>query len=232
MTDKYGVLVPGNMSIWNAVSKTDPKHVKKVTFGRSFSAIDPHSQIKKATEQFGPVGQGWGYDCEHDTIQIDEHTLFATCDVWIWWAVSSGNGGIPKQNRFGPLRGASELRYVTSKGKTMIDTDAPKKAMTDALTKGLSHIGFNADVFLGLFDDSKYVQKRKEEEEKTSKSDTDQDWADQCIAKMVQAEDLNRLSEMWAKLQPHLDGRASRAIASLENSFTKLKRKFDEDSND
>ena len=140
-----------NLKIWDAVSTTDPSHTKKVTFGRSFTAIDPHYQIKMATEQFGPVGEGWGYNCEHNTIQVDDVTLFAICDVWVWWES-------PK-HLFGPLRGASELRYVTKDGKVKTDTDAPKKAMTDALTKGLSHLGFNADVFLGLFDDNKYVQK-------------------------------------------------------------------------
>ena len=29
--------------------------------------------------------------------------------------------------------------------------------MTDAITKALSHLGFNADVFLGKFDDNAYV---------------------------------------------------------------------------
>jgi len=46
------------------------------------------------------------------------------------------------------------------------DTDAYKKASTDGLTKLLSHLGFNADVFLGMFDDNKYVaglQKEKDE---------------------------------------------------------------------
>ena len=33
-----------------------------------------------------------------------------------------------------------------------------KKATTDALTKLLSRLGFNADVFLGLYDDNKYVE--------------------------------------------------------------------------
>ena len=48
----------GKMDIWNAVSKTDPKHTKKVSFGRKFTAIDAHYQVMKATEQFGPVGEG------------------------------------------------------------------------------------------------------------------------------------------------------------------------------
>jgi uncharacterized short protein YbdD (DUF466 family) len=33
--------------------------------------------------------------------------------------------------------------------------------MTDALTKALSHVGVSADVFLGMHDNSKYVEKLK-----------------------------------------------------------------------
>ena len=40
---------------------------------------------------------------------------------------------------------------------TRHDDDAVKKVATDALTKGLSRLGFNSDVFEGLFDDNKYV---------------------------------------------------------------------------
>ena len=39
-----------------------------------------------------------------------------------------------------------------------LDDEAPKKAMTDALTKAFSHLGLNADVFLGKFDNNKYVE--------------------------------------------------------------------------
>jgi len=34
--------------------------------------------------------------------------------------------------------------------------------MTDALTKAFSHLGVSADVFLGLFDNNKYVSDMKE----------------------------------------------------------------------
>jgi hypothetical protein len=44
-----------------------------------------------------------------------------------------------------------------------VDSDAAKKATTDALTKLLSHLGFNADVFLKKFDDNKYVEQVAEE---------------------------------------------------------------------
>ena len=43
-----------------------------------------------------------------------------------------------------------------------LDDEAPKKALTDAMTKAFSHLGVSADVFLGLFDNNKYVQTMKE----------------------------------------------------------------------
>ena len=41
--------------------------------------------------------------------------------------------------------------------------DFAKKVETDTLTKALSKLGFNADIFLGKFDDTKYVEQMKQE---------------------------------------------------------------------
>lgn len=157
-----------NLGIWNAVAKTDPSHTKAVTFGRKFTSIDAHWQIMRATEQFGPVGQGWGYNVDHSVERLTPEMILAVADVAIWW-----RDGDDKQ-MYGPVRGTCEMYGPkTSQGKPIpgvfiTDEDAPKKAMTDALTKGLSHLGFSADVFLGLFDDNRYVQKIKKEFEQTS----------------------------------------------------------------
>lgn len=130
-----------NMALWNAVSKTDPRHTKKVNQRGGFTAISAHYQVMSATAAFGPVGIGWGYTngdpVFHDTLVIVPVTL--------WHGERS--------NQFGPLYGAAE--WKDQKGR--IDSDAAKKASTDGLTKGLSQLGFNADVFLGRFDDNKYV---------------------------------------------------------------------------
>ena len=48
-------------------------------------------------------------------------------------------------------------------GYFKVDEEYAKKVATDALTKGLSFLGFNADIFLGKYDDSKYVEGLKEE---------------------------------------------------------------------
>ena len=47
--------------------------------------------------------------------------------------------------------------------KTKIDDEFAKKVETDSLTKALSKLGFNADVFMGRFDDVRYVEEVKKE---------------------------------------------------------------------
>ncbi len=136
-----------NLAIWNAVAETNPFHTKHVAQRGGFTAIGANYQVKMATEQFGPIGIGWGYDASdpifHDTLMFVQVTL--------WHG--------DRSNRFGPMLGCEE--WKDSKGR--VDSDAGKKATTDALTKLLSQLGFNADVFLGLYDDQKYVDglKRK-----------------------------------------------------------------------
>ena len=136
-----------NLDFWNDVCETDPSHTKKVNQRGGFTAIDAQSQVRAATEAFGQIGKGWGYDCKY----VYQHTV-VVCELTFWYCSDLGSTGV--RNSFGPIAGCSDMF-----GKKL-DTDAPKKAMTDALTKALSHLGFNADVFLGLFDDNKYVADR------------------------------------------------------------------------
>lgn len=138
-------MTANNMQIWDAVSKTDPAFTKKVNQRGGFTAIAAHSQIMAATKQFGPVGIGWGYECGEP--------IFAGPMVMVPVTLWHGERG----NSFGPIYGCAEMLGNRP------DHDAPKKAMTDAITKGLSQIGFNADVFLGLFDDNKYVETVRQE---------------------------------------------------------------------
>jgi hypothetical protein len=136
-----------NLRIWSQVEKTDPAHTKKVNLGHSFTAISAAYQIKRATETFGPIGEGWGYDAGEPIF----HDLMVFVPVTLWHG--------DRTHKFGPMFGGAE--WKNQKGR--IDSDALKKATTDALTKLLSQLGFNADVFLGLFDDNKYVAELKAE---------------------------------------------------------------------
>lgn len=177
------------MALWDNVSKTDIDHTKEVSFGRKFTAIDAHSQIMEATRQFGPAGEGWGYDNLYGQISLPDQRVIAWCDVKFWWRDTNtweGHQYNSDKKYFGPVRGAAMLVSIDTKGKAKNpDTDAYKKASTDGLTKLLSHLGFNADVFLGQFDDNKYVQELKKE--KSQEQTAKQNAYEQDRAKFIEA---------------------------------------------
>ena len=133
-----------NMEIWNAVCTTDPDRTKHVNQRGGFTAIDANYQIEMATKQFGPIGIGWGFTASYEIVG---ELVFAHVTMW--------HGD--RENTFGPIPGCAQLTGNRT------DTDAPKKAMTDGITKGLSQLGFNADVFAGKFDDNKYIEMLKSE---------------------------------------------------------------------
>lgn len=136
-----------NLKLWNAVSTTDKKYLKPVSFGaRKFTAIDPQYQIKEVTKAFGPVGHGWSWESKMDFVNFANGDTACVAHITIWTE--------NKENRFGPFSGC---RTFFNSAKTRTNEDAPKMAITDGLTKAISHLGFNADVFLGEMDGNKYT---------------------------------------------------------------------------
>jgi len=137
-----------NMNIWNNLAKSDPKYLKKISFGaRSFTAIDPQYQVMKMTEQFGPVGEGWGWHSTTEIVNVSNGDSAVLAHVTVWHGSLS--------NSFGAFTGCRKF-FDAAKGR--MAEDAPKMAVTDGLTKALSHIGCDADVFLGKMDGNKYDQ--------------------------------------------------------------------------
>ena len=132
------------LKIWNALEKTNPNHTKKVpsSYGKMITTIDAMHQIKNMTAAFGPVGKGWSYDVKY---HYAEKLVFA--EVKIRYCLQG------EWYSYGPVCSVAPLG--NNQG---LDDEAPKKAMTDALTKAFSHLGLNADIFLGKFDNNKYVQ--------------------------------------------------------------------------
>ena len=61
--------------------------------------------------------------------------------------------------QFGQTMLVGENKYGT-----FTDEEAPKKSITDCISKCAVLLGIAADVHLGLFDDNKYVNQRKAEE--------------------------------------------------------------------
>ncbi len=134
-----------NMVLWESVCETDPKYTKKVNQRGGFTAIGAQSQVMKATEMFGAFGYGWGV--REERIERWENCGLVVYQATLWF-LQDGKA----EEGIIPLH--SSIKY-SSNGR--IDDDFFKKVATDALTKGLSKLGFNADVFMGMFDDNKYV---------------------------------------------------------------------------
>ena len=147
------------LDFWNSVSKTNPAHTKKAKIGQmNITAIDPQQQRKNATAKFGMFGLGFGLeDVRWEQTSIGD-TVLLQFDATLWYIHNDQRGSFPVTSQV-------KLAYITANGTgyLKIDDEAAKKCQTDALTKGLSMLGFNSDVFEGLFDDNKYVQEMAKE---------------------------------------------------------------------
>ena len=142
-----------NMSLWDSVSITDPSKVKPIT-GKSYkgSSPQPYWLVKRATETFGPCGQGWGIEIVQQGFQqCNAETMMHYATVRIWYMQDGKKCSVEHM-------GGTMAMYKTNAGKMVYDEDAPKKSVTDAMVKALSFIGFAGDIFSGIWDDWKYQE--------------------------------------------------------------------------
>lgn len=146
-----------NLSIWQKVDKSDPSQLKKVNQRGGYLSIDAYPQIKKATEMFGPMGIGFGLkDISYSIVTGDisnrdnpdkrGEILILESTFWYRYPDSNIMGYIPMFNQ-------GEFGTSFSNDETF------KKLITNSISKALSYLGFNYDVFCGSWDDDKYVNR-------------------------------------------------------------------------
>lgn len=140
-----------NLELWNKVEKTNPKYTKKAKIGgHEITAIAPQYQIMQVTEQFGVYGEKWGFK----NIQLN-YDLVEKCNL----VVFKGTFFFPN----GEFEIINSCKLYMDRALTMVDDNFAKKIETDALTKAISKLGFNADIFMGKFDDVRYIDEMKKE---------------------------------------------------------------------
>ncbi len=133
-----------NLDLWKKVEATNPAYTKKANVrGNKITSISPQYQLLNATEQFGSYGKSWGFkEINLDYSLVDKGLVVFKGQFFY------PDGGFPIINSIGLYK---------DNAQTKIDDDFAKKVETDALTKALSKLGFNADIFMGKFDDCRYL---------------------------------------------------------------------------
>ena len=135
------------MKVWDYAFKTNPAHTKEVSFGaRKFTTVDAYQQIKKATQMWGAMGTDWGVFDEKFTL-IGSKTMLYTATLYY--------PKIEHEGKHGNIAIHSDDLIVKGQNNKY-NEDWSKKLATDALTKGLSKLGFNCDIFTGQFEQQKY----------------------------------------------------------------------------
>lgn len=157
-----------NMRIWDQVDTTDPSATKNFTGMGGFkgTAIKPTYLMRKATEVFGPCGEGWGWTVLEDrfdeggplqapTKEWPDAPLITaklhTIKIQLWYLGKDGQKCTVEHYGHTPF-------VHLQQGKIITDWEAAKKSLTDAIGKCLQPLGFAADIHMGLFDDASYVE--------------------------------------------------------------------------
>ena len=178
------------MKLWDAVCTTDPTQTKKANVkGNNLTSIKPQYQIMLATEQFGSYGSTWGFK----SINID-YTLMDKGLVTF-----KGTFYYPS----GEFEIINSISIWRDNAQTKIDDLYAKKVETDTLTKALSKLGFNADIFMGQFDDDRYVGQAQAEAQ-LKKVRSEGEIVDQVLEGIKNSKSVLELMTLYRTLTPNI----------------------------
>ncbi|MEM8324870.1 hypothetical protein Q4S25_16490 [Morganella morganii] len=184
-----------NLSIWKQVQRTDPRFTKPLE-GAGFqgTSINSNYMFMRATEIFGPIGEGWGYEVVEEKFldgkPLTEPVIENNKQVALRYLRDADGSLFCEQNHSIKIQfwyrskdgkccyfesyGATPYRYQTQYG-IKVDAEVIKKSLTDAIKKALSMLGFSSDVFMGMHDNPEYLIKNKMEFEIKAASDNADD---------------------------------------------------------
>jgi len=153
MATKKPTTTPDPTELWDSVCTPHPDALKNFQRPGGFkgTAIDPMWVIRRATEVFGPVGIGFGWTVIQDET-IGTKSPVHYCRIRLWYQLDDQRGEIESYG---------VTAWLDSRGRA--DDEAPKKSLTDAISKAMSYVGFGADVYMGMMDSSKYTTEALQE---------------------------------------------------------------------
>lgn len=219
-----------NLSVWDKFSVTDQAMTKRVNQRGGYTAIDPTYQAKNATKAFGPYGRGWGLCVsDFDYTLIDKGVVVHKA---VFFYVLEGE-------RFEfPISNAIEAFKKTKAGDFFNDTDFAKKLETNTVSKALSKLGFNADVFMGYFEDEAYLNSAATElaNEKTAENDAKQiekmkevvEYTKQSCLKIMESENKSLLNLLYKEHESVIKRKCNSVPVANEKYVTQLQQAYKE----
>jgi len=240
-----------NTRIWDLVNTTDPSATKNFTGMGGFkgTAIKPTYLMRKATEVFGPCGEGWGWSVLED--RFDEggplqaptkewpeapriNAKLHTLKIQLWYLGKDGQKCTVEHYGHTPF-------VYFQQGKIMTDWEAAKKSLTDAIGKCLQPLGFAADIHMGLFDDAAYVDAVRDEvaiskaEDRVAEEDRQKqerlDYIKSVVDTMQKAQSVNELKKLHDHAVRILAARKdTTAVQRINKELNELSPKFTQES--
>jgi hypothetical protein len=145
-----------NLEIWQQVARPPKDALRPIKAGRlkGKSDINPQWRFRAMTELFGPCGIGWKYEINklwNEPAAAGQVFCFAEINLY------------HRENRneswSAPIPGIGGSMLVAQESAGMHSSDEGyKMAVTDALSVAMKALGVAADVYMGLWDGSKYSQ--------------------------------------------------------------------------
>lgn len=133
-----------NLRIYEAVRTPPATALKPISGGRlnGKTDINPMWRIKRLTELFGPCGEGWTYTpTKREYVPGHDGEIAVFVDIELMYKTEGGEWSLAI-----PGTGGS-MYVVKERGGLYTDDEAPKKALTDALSVACKALGIGADVY-------------------------------------------------------------------------------------
>ncbi|NBB11784.1 hypothetical protein [Pseudomonas sp. SLFW] len=236
--------------IWDQVNTTDPSATKNFTGMGGFkgTAIKPTYLMRKATEVFGPCGEGWGWTVLED--RFDEggplqaptkewpeapriNAKLHTIKIELWYLGKDGQKCTVQHYGHTPF-------VLLQQGKIITDWEAAKKSLTDAIGKCLQPLGFAADIHMGLFDDAAYVEAVRDEvalekaedrvEEEERQKQARLDYIQSVVDLLKGAQSANELKKIHDVAVKKLAARNdNKAVTRIAREYDEQKPRFQQE---
>jgi len=143
-----------NMKTWAATCRPPKEALKNITGGRlkGMTDIKPQWRYKVMTEMYGACGTGWKF---RTTKKWTENGSFDQVFAFVDIELFVKNGDVWSE----PIEGTGgSMLVVKEKAGLHSSDEAYKMATTDALSTAMKMLGVGADIYMGQYDGSKFVQ--------------------------------------------------------------------------